>query len=49
MTLQCDWCSKDSVFLRLVEITMVTGQGPIRERFDTLDVEQVWPNQTPRK
>ncbi|MET9330853.1 DUF4145 domain-containing protein [Streptomyces cellulosae] len=49
MSLRCDWCSKDSVFLRLVEIVAVMLHGSMRERFDTLDVAQVWPNQAPRE
>jgi hypothetical protein len=49
MSLRCHWCKKDSAFLRLVTITNRSIDGSIRQTFETVDLEQVWPNQTPRE
>ncbi|WP_328895256.1 DUF4145 domain-containing protein [Streptomyces sp. NBC_00236] len=49
MTLFCQWCQKDSVYLRdAVRKQVPTAQGT-RELFTTIGIEQVWPGKTPRE
>ncbi len=49
MTLLCNWCSKESVYLRLVTIKKTPVSGGTRDFYTTFDTEQVWPVRTPRE
>ncbi|MDX3772262.1 MULTISPECIES: DUF4145 domain-containing protein [unclassified Streptomyces] len=49
MTLDCNWCAKESVYLRFVSIRATPVSGGTREYYTTIDIEQVWPGRTPRE
>ncbi|MEU5040880.1 DUF4145 domain-containing protein [Streptomyces griseorubiginosus] len=50
MTLACDWCAKESVYLRLADVvTSMHAGGEIRQSYTTIDIDQVWPARTPRE
>ncbi|MFF3345671.1 DUF4145 domain-containing protein [Streptomyces sp. NPDC002779] len=50
MTLRCDWCTKESAYLRLVDVkTEMEAGGEVRESYTTIDIDQVWPGRTPRE
>ncbi|MFE7031343.1 DUF4145 domain-containing protein [Streptomyces sp. NPDC057621] len=49
MSLRCDWCKKDSAFLRLSTVELKKSQSGTSQTFVTVDLEQVWPNQAPRE
>ncbi|MGY4915964.1 DUF4145 domain-containing protein [Streptomyces sp. 900116325] len=49
MTLHCNWCAYESVYLRVVGIEETPIAGGIRERYTTIEFEQVWPGRTPRE
>ncbi|MGN9819623.1 DUF4145 domain-containing protein [Streptomyces sp. SD11] len=48
VSLQCDWCSNESAFLRLVTITIKQTQGSSVRFYMTQHLKQVWPSKTPR-
>ncbi|MFF0257900.1 DUF4145 domain-containing protein [Streptomyces microflavus] len=50
MTLECHWCKRESVFLRLAnfEWLKASAQGHAAN-ITTKDLEQVWPKKTPRE
>ncbi|MGW0206141.1 DUF4145 domain-containing protein [Streptomyces sp. NPDC003233] len=49
MTLRCDWCEKESLYLRLVKITLTPALGGGRPEYQTLAVTQLWPERSPRE
>ncbi|NEB41135.1 DUF4145 domain-containing protein [Streptomyces sp. SID14515] len=50
MLLTCDWCKKQSLYLRTARRTSRGTGGAQRVWFyDTVDLEQVWPKRAPRQ
>ncbi|WP_329273819.1 DUF4145 domain-containing protein [Streptomyces sp. NBC_01451] len=50
MILNCNWCTKESAYLRLANVaTELFSGGEIRESYTTIDIEQVWPGRAPRE
>ncbi|MFE3471272.1 DUF4145 domain-containing protein [Streptomyces bacillaris] len=50
MTLNCHWCKKESVFLRLADFRWHKAHGNHHVAgITTKDLEQVWPKKTPRE
>lgn len=50
VSLLCSWCKHDSAYIRhAVYSRVTTANGPSREVFSTLSLEQVWPPRTPRE
>lgn len=47
--LLCDWCKKNSLFLRLSTVRkMPASGGSTRFSYSTISLDQVWPEVTPR-
>ncbi|MER5889896.1 DUF4145 domain-containing protein [Streptomyces sp. NPDC001941] len=46
LTLRCDWCKKDSTYLRLLTKEQRESSNEV---FRTIDLVQVWPAMTPRE
>ncbi|MFB8773481.1 DUF4145 domain-containing protein [Streptomyces broussonetiae] len=49
MTLRCDWCKKESTYLRLLTRQQQEYRGGSREVFHTIELNQVWPPLAPRE
>ncbi|MFF9156485.1 DUF4145 domain-containing protein [Streptomyces sp. NPDC014846] len=49
LILRCDWCKKDSAFLRWATITMqATASLKITQHYETKGLDQIWPHNRPR-
>lgn len=48
MSLACDWCSKESAYLRVAQCRMDPMSGGFRASYTTISIEQIWPAKTPR-
>lgn len=50
MLLTCDWCKKQSIYLRTARRTSRAAGGAQRVWvYETVDLEQVWPKPAPRQ
>lgn len=49
LQLRCDWCKKDSAYVRNAVVASVPVPGGAHESYRTLTLEQVWPRRTPRE
>ncbi|MFE8016341.1 DUF4145 domain-containing protein [Streptomyces antibioticus] len=49
MTLCCDWCGNESVYLRRVDVETEVLPGEFREKYVTTHIEQVYPHKAPRE
>ncbi|ARE79484.1 hypothetical protein B6R96_36315 (plasmid) [Streptomyces sp. Sge12] len=50
LTLLCNWCKHDSVFVRHAAVsTLPSGGGGSTYTYKTITMDQVWPPRTPRE